>query len=347
MTDWRSNLVAAAEAAGLHAEVDGDLGGLTTYRVGGRASVLLSVRRGEEIGALSHLLSVPEVTTVGQGSNTLVADSGYAGIALLLGSGDSASLAEDEMVLRRGDDGRMRLTVGAAARLPVVARRVAAGGICGAEWMVGVPGSVGGAVCMNAGGHGADMASMLESAEVMDLRTGRSATVSARDLGLRFRGSALAGHHLVLSCTLVLGETPSHGGSCQDRLAEIVAWRREHQPGGQNAGSVFVNPGEGERSAGAMIDACGLRGRSIGTASVSDKHANFIQAEPGGLAADVLALMCLVQDEVAARFGTVLRSEIRLIGFDAAVVGRFTVHRHYAIDDAEIRAAAARLGSLI
>ncbi len=99
-------------------------------------------------------------------------------------------------------------------------------------------------------------------------------------------------------------------------IGEIVAWRRANQPGGQNAGSVFVNPVPGEVSAGALIDAAGLRGRRLGTATVSVKHANFIQADDGGSADDVLALMTEVRGLVETTSGFRLRSEIRLVGFD-------------------------------
>jgi UDP-N-acetylmuramate dehydrogenase len=102
----------------------------------------------------------------------------------------------------------------------------------------------------------------------------------------------------------------------EEQIAEIVAWRRAHQPGGQNAGSVFVNPVPGEVSAGALIDALGLRGLRIGSASVSIKHANFIQADEGGSANDVRALMALVRERVEASTGFRLRSEIRHVGFE-------------------------------
>lgn len=338
-----------AEAIGIVARPDEVLGARTTYRVGGRASLVLDVSEPDRLTGLGDALDGVPLVVIGQGSNTLVSDSGFTGVAIVMGSGDAAGSAEDAIVFRSGGSTRepAEMEVGAAARLPVIARRAVAHGWCGAEWMVGVPGSVGGAVCMNAGGHGADVASMLRWADVLDLRTSRRAKVAARDLGLRFRGSALVGHHLVLGASFSVSETPTHDGSCADRLADIVGWRREHQPGGQNAGSVFVNPGDGEQSAGALIDSCGLRGRRVGSATVSEKHANFIQSEPGGRADDVVSLMCEVQDEVSRRHGITMRSEVRLIGFGSDVVGRFAVHEHYGVDDAEIAEATARLDSLI
>lgn len=166
---------------------------------------------------------------------------------------------------------------------------------------------------MNAGGHGSDMAASLIEVVVFDLDVGAEHTLAASELGLGFRSSSLAARHVVLEAMLQL----EHGDAEQSArlISEIVAWRRAHQPGGQNAGSVFVNPVPGEVSAGALIDAAGLRGHRIGTAAVSDKHANFIQADDAGRADDVLAVMAHVRARVEETSGFRLRSEIRLVGF--------------------------------
>ena len=173
---------------------------------------------------------------------------------------------------------------GAAAALPVVARRTVAAGLTGFEWAVGVPGSIGGAVRMNAGGHGSDMAAVLAGVRVVDLRTGEDGWVPAsRPRTSATARSAVAPHHLVLAARLALAAGDVERGTAE--LAEIVAWRRANQPGGPNAGSVFTNP-PGD-SAGRLIDAAGGKGRRHGTAAVSTKHANFIQADEGGRADDV------------------------------------------------------------
>ena len=201
--------------------------------------------------------------------------------------------------------------------LPVAARQSVHRGLTGFEWGVGVPGTIGGAVRMNAGGHGSDMASSLVSARIFHLLRGVEAHVDAVDLGLRFRGSAIADHHVVLSATLNLSWA-TDTQAAENQLSEIVKWRRENQPGGQNAGSVFVNPVPGQVSAGALIDQIGMRGFRIGTAHVSEKHANFIQSEEGGLASDVVQVMAEIRRRVKESTGYDLRSEIRLAGFDAA-----------------------------
>ena len=165
---------------------------------------------------------------------------------------------------------------------------------------------------MNAGGHGSDMAASLLHAEVVDLRAGVVEVWDRPRLKLGYRSSALAEHHLVLEAELGLAE--GNPAASRALVADIVAWRRENQPGGQNAGSVFTNP-DGD-SAGRIIDAAGLKGLRLGTASVSDKHANFFIADRGGSADDVHALMGEVFTRVRAEFGVALLPETRLVGFE-------------------------------
>ncbi|MEQ1788151.1 MAG: UDP-N-acetylenolpyruvoylglucosamine reductase, partial [Acidimicrobiales bacterium] len=170
---------------------------------------------------------------------------------------------------------------------------------------------IGGAVRMNAGGHGSDMAAVLTGVRVVDLRTGEDGWVAAADLRLGYRTSAVLPHQVVLAARLQLAAGDADRGAAE--LAEIVAWRRAHQPGGANAGSVFTNP-DGD-SAGRLIEAAGGKGRRHGTAAVSTKHANFIQADEGGRADDVLALMRELQALVRAQAGVELQPETRLVGF--------------------------------
>lgn len=296
-------------AVALEGERNAPLGELTTYRVGGRAEVLVRVQSHQHLERVASVLGVRDVPilVVGRGSNMLVADSGFTGVAIQLGE-----FATGCDIIDNGDEAIV--VAGGLALLPVVARRTAGAGWTGLEWAVGVPGSVGGAVRMNAGGHGSDVATSLIDAHVCDLRTGRVETRAAERLGLRFRASDLLDHEIVTEARLRVERGDVE--RCRLALDEIVKWRRENQPGGQNAGSVFVNPVPGEVSAGELIDRAGLRGRRVGSAEVSTKHANFIQADPEGDASDVKALIELVRDEIAARFEVVLRSEIRLVGFD-------------------------------
>jgi UDP-N-acetylmuramate dehydrogenase len=170
---------------------------------------------------------------------------------------------------------------------------------------------------MNAGGHGSDMSESLHSVRIFDLGSGRIEERPVGALGLGFRHSGLTDSDVILRAVLDL--QPGSVDRAMAEIDEVVKWRRENQPGGQNAGSVFVNPIPHQLSAGQLIDDCGLRGMRRGTAQVSTKHANFIQADPDGLSGDVVALMLDIQRQVFDRTGRRLRSEIRLVGFPAEI----------------------------
>ncbi len=254
---------------------------------------------------------------VGRGSNLLVADTGFAGLGLVLeGEFEAIDLPPDRPA--PADPGTGVVRAGGAVALPVFARRAAAAGLGGLEFYVGIPGSVGGAVRMNAGGHGRETADVLVSAEVIDLAAGDAPTVRPlAALGFGYRRSALTPTELVTAASFRV--TGAAVEECEAQLAEIVRWRREHQPGGSNAGSVFSNP-PGD-SAGRMIDAAGLKGLRVGGAVVSPKHANFFQAEPGATADDVRRLVLEVQRRVLDATGVQLVPELRMVGFDAPVPG--------------------------
>ena len=314
-------LHALAGALGSRATLDRPLGPLTTYGVGGSAALFVELDGHEDLDELRTALqrsaaalgATPPLFVLGRGSNLLVADEGFEGIVLHLGAGfaglelpPSASPTGGEAVVRAG----------AAVALPVLARRVADAGWSGLSWAVGVPGSVGGAVRMNAGGHGSDMASCLVRYSWVDLYNDAGGTdaggtddVSRLDYG--YRSSSVTASQLVVGAELRV--TPGSAEAERAAVADIVRWRRGHQPGGSNAGSVFTNP-PGD-SAGRLIEEAGLKGFRLGSAQVSGKHANFIQADKDGRAGDVRALMAHVRDAVAERCGVTLRAEVRLLGF--------------------------------
>jgi UDP-N-acetylmuramate dehydrogenase len=294
----------AARLLGDRARRDVPLGPLTTYRVGGAAALLTELNSDDDLRAVAAAVretAIP-VVLVGRGSNLLVADAGFPGLAVTLGG-----------VFAELDLAATGVRAGGAVSLPVLARRTAAAGLTGLEWAVGVPGSVGGAVRMNAGGHGSDVSGTLVSARIVDLSTGEDAEVAKDKLALGYRSSAVRSHDAVLHATFTL----EHGdrAASEAQIAEIVRWRRENQPGGSNAGSVFTNP-PGD-SAGRLIDAAGLKSHRVGSAHVSPKHANFFQADEGGSADDVLALIEEVQRLVEERMGVRLEPELRLVGFES------------------------------
>jgi UDP-N-acetylmuramate dehydrogenase len=293
----------AAELLGDLAQRDVPIGPMTTYRVGGSADVFVDVASDDDLLRVAHAVSSTgaPVLVVGRGSNLLVADAGLRGVAVRLG--DAFATIDIEGTTVRA---------GGAVSLPVLARRTAAASLTGLEWAVGVPGSVGGAVRMNAGGHGAETRETLRRIRRVDLETGADEIVEAAALDLSYRRSNVTSAQVVVWAEYELA--PGDGAASERQIAEIVRWRRENQPGGQNCGSVFTNP-DGD-SAGRLVDAAGLKGRRRGTAFVSPKHANFIQADDGGLAADVRDLIVEVQQAVEERFGVRLVPELRMIGFD-------------------------------
>ena len=293
-------------------EPQGEFGARTTYRVGGVARVMVTVSSPSALMVVIGVAAEADVPVMmlGRGSNMLVADAGFDGVVIRLGS-----FADQIEIDAASADGDITVTAGAAVALPVLARKTAAAGCAGFEWAVGVPGSIGGAVRMNAGGHGSDMAASLTSALIADTASGLTSDRAVESIGLSFRASHLTDSDVVLSARLRLRSDDPR--ATQSRIDDVVRWRREHQPGGQNCGSVFVNPVPGEVSAGALIDSLGLRGFRIGTAEVSMRHANFIQADQGGRANDVAAVIDEVRHRVADATGYVLRSEVRMVGFDA------------------------------
>ena len=295
---------AALGALGGRGRTDVALGSLTTYRVGGPAAVLLEVQAESDLHlarAAVEASGLP-VLVVGKGSNLLVSEAGFPGLAVVVTDG----LAAVEI-----DAARARVRAGAGTTLPALARRTAAAGLAGLEWAVGVPGSVGGAVRMNAGGHGSDTSETLTRFRFVDLAGGEDGEFGPERLAYRYRRSTVAASHVVVWAEHTLER--GRQSQCEERIADIVRWRREHQPGGHNAGSVFTNPPDD--SAGRLIDAAGLKGFRLGSAQVSTKHANFIQADDGGSADDVMAVVREVQRRVELETGVTLVPELRLVGF--------------------------------
>ena len=276
----------------------------STYRVGGPAALLIKV---EDTSVFSPLVKALKkfhlpILLIGNGSNLLISDDGFEGAVLKLGESFETIEIEGEVV-----------KAGAAVKLPVLARETVKFGLSGFEWAVGVPGTVGGAVRMNAGGHGSDIASSLLEVTTINLLTGVSSNVPAKALDFSYRYSCIKNTDFVLDAKFELIQ----GDKDESKrfLNEIVRWRRDNQPGGQNSGSVFTNP-EGD-SAGRLIEAAGLKGTRIGSAHISEKHANFIQVDEDGSAEDVRKLMSLVVEKVEDFHSITLTPETVLVGFDS------------------------------
>ena len=283
-----------------------NLGRLTTYRVGGSSALFVEAQTEEDLKSVAQARNQTglPVLVIGKGSNMLVADDGFPGIAVALGNDFDASTIHQETAT---------VDAGSGVALPSLARRCVSLNLSGFEWAVGVPGSIGGAVRMNAGGHGSDMQASISQVNLFDLNRSTVETKTKDEMAFGYRQSSITEEHIVLGVTLQLDHDKAGQGG--EILNEIVSWRRENQPGGQNAGSVFVNPA-GETS-GELLDRLGLKGFRIGSAQVSSKHANFVQADVGGFAADVDAVIKAVAQRAYSETGIELRTEIQRVGFEA------------------------------
>ena len=281
------------------------IGGMTTYKLGGPARWFCEPGSVESLGDVvrAAIRNGVKILVLGRGSNLVVADRGFDGLVIRLG-GEFRNVALDR---RNGC-----VTAGAAVALPLLARRTAREGLRGLEFYVGIPGSVGGAVTMNAGFFGADTSDVLVSASVMDMASVSVVHRSAAEFELEYRSSNVSGSEVVLGARFAV-----EPGSSEEAVAlmrKAISWRRSHQPGGTlNAGSVFRNP-PGD-AAGRIIDSLGMKGMSRGGARVSFRHANFFVASPGTTAQDIYDLVHDVRRRVSEMTGIVLEPEIRFAGF--------------------------------
>lgn len=277
------------------------LGPLTTYKFGGLARYIVTIDSVDDLRAAWAIAGAQQIPVValGRGSNVVVSDSGFAGVVMVAGPGLGYRTIGAETI------------AGAAAPLPLLARDAARAGRGGLEFFAGIPGSVGGAVAMNAGCHGTETSEVLISASVFDALTGVTQDLTPHDLGMSYRHSDVDMTRFVIEARFAtVSRDPAE---CERTIREISRWRRDNQPGGTfNAGSVFKNP-PGD-SAGRIIDSLGLKGFARGGVSVSERHANFFVAEPGASAADVYRLVMDVQERVRVETGQVLEPEIRFIG---------------------------------
>lgn len=279
------------------------LGPLTTYKFGGPARYLVTIGGEEDASLLAGLLretGMP-VLVLGRGSNVVISDEGFDGVVVRPGP----ELSSIEV----GEDGSV--TAGAAVPLPILARDTARAARGGLEFYTGIPGSVGGAVRMNAGCHGSETRAWLVSARIVDLREGAVREDGPTELGLSYRHSNLVDSDFVVRARYRTIARPRP--EAEAMIREVTRWRRDNQPGGTlNAGSVFKNP-PGD-TAGRIIDSLGLKGLSVGGASVSQRHANFFEADRSASAADVHQLVFEVRRRVEDATGITLEPEIRFVG---------------------------------
>jgi UDP-N-acetylenolpyruvoylglucosamine reductase len=284
---------------------DFPLARLTTVRTGGDADWFARPGSEPELLALLEWAEAEGLAlgVIGSGSNLLVADDGFRGLALKL-DGELATIErEDE-----------RLLCGGGARLPSASAKAAGWGLAGLEFGVNIPGTAGGAVKMNANAYGGELAAVLEWVDVCSA-AGRDRRVPGQ-LGFAYRSSNLASGDVVARASFRL--VPDDPAAIRARLEEMRGKRREAQPSGiKTFGSTFKNPDDARaegRSAGQLLEAAGCRGLRHGGARFSDKHANFVENAGEASTADVLELMAEGRRRVHERFGVVLEPEVQVLG---------------------------------
>ncbi|MGD0336484.1 MAG: UDP-N-acetylmuramate dehydrogenase [Candidatus Omnitrophota bacterium] len=271
----------------------------TSFKIGGEARFFSSVRNENELKELivaSRRYKIP-VFILGAGSNILVSDRGVGGLVIKLNS----------RVFKKVTFNKNLVTVGSGATLSEVIRKASALGLSGLEFLVGIPGTMGGAIIMNAGAWGKDIGNIIEKVKVMDYR-GEVKFLDRGKIKFGYRDSGL-GSYVILGAVLRL---------CRDRRANILRrikenldLRRNTQDNTKpNAGCVFKNPAG--MSAGKLIDLCGLKGKSSGGAAVSLRHANFILNKRNARSRDVLKLMDLIRAKVKRDFDIELKPEIKI-----------------------------------
>ncbi len=286
---------------GVKTSRDEPLGRFTTMRVGGPADLFATVHNLHELRAIVRFArsrGIP-LTILGRGSDIVIADAGVRGLVV-------QNRAEGSTI-----DGH-RYIVESGQAMARAATETQKAGLTGLEFGLAIPGTVGGAVWANAGAHDGDVAGILETADILT-GDGREVRMTAEELELSYRDSRLKHNpdEVVLQATFRL--TPADPATIAARLDEIKRWRREHQPLGiPSAGSTFRNPA-GD-SAGRLIDGLGLKGRTRGGATVSERHANFIVNDRKGTAADVRGLVAEIAAAVRTATGVELEPEVVFVG---------------------------------
>ena len=300
-----SQLIEALSAiAGSHQILENEpMSRHTTFRVGGPADVLFLPESEEQLLwalSIAREAGVPCVV-IGNGSNLVVKDGGIRGLVIALGEGMAA-------IARAGET----LTAWAGASLARVSAYAQASGLSGLEFASGIPGTLGGGCAMNAGAYGGQLSDVLVDARV--LLDGEVRTLTVEEMQMGYRTSLpLRRGGIVISARFAL--TPDDPEAIAARMRELNARRRDKQPlNYPSAGSTFKRP-EGY-FAGALIEQAGLKGRSVGGAQVSPKHAGFIVNTGDATATDILTLIGVVQEAVETRFGVRLETEVRILGED-------------------------------
>jgi UDP-N-acetylmuramate dehydrogenase len=281
----------------------------STFKVGGPAEAIIPVHTVEGLRRLVRWLEENKISwrILGRGSNILVPDHGLPGVTILL----EGEFGNVEKLTDRADrlENNYFIRAGGGCPLTKIVRFCTENSLSGLEFAVGIPGSIGGAIVMNAGAWGHEIGNLLDSALLMN-SSGKIYTEKRENLGFTYRGWGMAPHTVLLHATLAL--TAGNRDEIKSACNRFQALRKKNQPLAEpSAGSFFKNPPA--MSAGQLIDRAGLKGQAIGGAKVSEKHANFIVNTGEASASDILDLMRLVQNRVFARFGIKLVPEVHIL----------------------------------
>lgn len=274
----------------------------TSFKIGGPADLMAMPKDEKELKLLLEKAAANDVplTLIGNGSNLLVRDGGIRGIVVKLGN-----------MLNKITFNGNTITFGSGVSLAIASKKAAELSLTGMEFAVGIPGSIGGAVYMNAGAYDGEMSNVVSSIEVMD-RNGQMRTLAAEELNFGYRKTALQGSNLIVtSVTVTLKEGIK--GDILAKMEDFSGRRISKQPLElPSAGSMFKRPPG--YYAGTLIDQTGLKGYSVGGAQISEKHAGFVVNTGHATAADVIQLIKDVQDKVFAAHGVLLQPEVLIIG---------------------------------
>ena len=301
--DWKEALLEVRTQPGSRLRFAESLAKHTYFGIGGEATAYVEISTVSELAALAHFhrqWDVP-IAVIGRGSNLLVSDTGFKGIGVRL-VGELAKLEIDRNVV----------SVGAGLSLPRLSKTMARNGLSGVEFALGIPGSVGGALIMNAGAWGSSFGDVVRNVTVMT-DAGDLVELTQAEANFEYRHSGLDAYFCVTGATLKL----EHGDidTITERMQAFYKQKVATQPfAEENAGCMFKNP-PGD-SAGRLIDMSGLKGYRIGGAEVSTVHGNFILNTDNATAADVLNLVAYIQQQVREKTGISLQTEVKRLGFD-------------------------------
>ena len=309
MTDLYKRLTMVAGTGNI--KKDADMSREVSFRAGGKADILVSPQNREQLVGVLSILNEEDADylVMGNGSNLLIQDGGYRGVVVKI----SPAVFADFEVLKE-ENGYVYVRAGAGMLMGIFARRLADLGFAGFEFASGIPGSLGGAVFMNAGAYDGEIRDIIVSAEVIDRNSGEIKTVDADSMELGYRYSVF--HRtgdVILSVVFKLKKGDK--GKIEAKMAELNKRRNEKQPVSYpSAGSFFKRP-EGY-FAGKLVQDAGLKGYTVGGAQVSKLHSGFIINIGGATASDIIAVMKHCQKEVYDQFGVNLEPEVRILGED-------------------------------